>query len=73
MSSLFGVLPALRVSGALVIIIPTSGNFSFNYNKNLAYGYINSELSKEKSHLEYQLRKMREELNSLIDKADKKK
>ncbi len=25
----------------------TSGNFSFNYNKNLAYGYINSELSKE--------------------------
>ena len=25
----------------------TSGNFSFNYNKNLAYGYINSVLSKE--------------------------
>ena len=25
----------------------TSGNFSFNYNKNLAYGYINSEFSNE--------------------------
>ena len=25
----------------------TSGNFSFNYNKNLAFGYVNSELSKE--------------------------
>ncbi len=25
----------------------TSGNFSFNYNKNLAFGYINSNLSKE--------------------------
>ena len=25
----------------------TSGNYSFNYNKNLAFGYINSELSKE--------------------------
>ena len=25
----------------------TSGNFSFNFNKNLAFGYINSELSKE--------------------------
>ena len=25
----------------------TSGNFSFNYNKNLAFGYINSKLSKE--------------------------
>ena len=26
----------------------TSGNFSFNYNKNLVFGYINSEFSKEK-------------------------
>ncbi len=25
----------------------TSGNYSFNYNKNLAFGYVNSELSKE--------------------------
>ena len=25
----------------------TSCNFSFNYNKNLAFGYVNSELSKE--------------------------
>tara|TARA_B100000686_G_C16020665_1_gene585791 strand:- start:306 stop:572 length:267 start_codon:yes stop_codon:yes gene_type:complete len=25
----------------------TSGNYSFNYNKNISYGYINSELSKE--------------------------
>ena len=25
----------------------TSGNFSFNFNKNLAFGYINSELSNE--------------------------
>jgi 4-methylaminobutanoate oxidase (formaldehyde-forming) len=25
----------------------TSGNYSFNYNKNLSFGYINSELSKE--------------------------
>jgi len=25
----------------------TSGNFSFNYNKNLAFGYVNSALSKE--------------------------
>ena len=25
----------------------TSGNYSFNYNKNIAFGYINSELSKE--------------------------
>ena len=25
----------------------TSGNFSFNYNKNLAFGYVNSELVKE--------------------------
>ncbi len=25
----------------------TSGNYSFNYNKNMAFGYINSELSKE--------------------------
>ena len=25
----------------------TSGNFSFNFNKNLAFGYVNSELSKE--------------------------
>ena len=25
----------------------TSGNYSFNYNKNLAYGYINSEFSNE--------------------------
>ena len=26
----------------------TSGNFSFNYNKNLSFGYVNSELSNEK-------------------------
>ena len=25
----------------------TSGNFSFNYNKNLAFGYINSKFSKD--------------------------
>ena len=25
----------------------TSGNYSFNYNKNLSFGYINSELSNE--------------------------
>ena len=25
----------------------TSGNYSFNYNKNMAFGYINSTLSKE--------------------------
>ena len=25
----------------------TSGNFSFNFNKNIAFGYINSDLSKE--------------------------
>jgi len=25
----------------------TSGNFSFNYNKNLAFGYVDSKLSKE--------------------------
>ena len=25
----------------------TSGNYSFNYSKNLSYGYINSELSNE--------------------------
>jgi glycine cleavage system aminomethyltransferase T len=25
----------------------TSGNFSFNYNKNLAFGYINTGLSKQ--------------------------
>ena len=25
----------------------TSGNYSFNYNKNISYGYINSELSRE--------------------------
>ena len=30
-----------------IIGITTSGNFSFNFNKNLAFGYINSELSKE--------------------------
>jgi len=33
--------------GSDIIGRTTSGNFSFNYNKNLAYGYINSELSKE--------------------------
>ena len=26
----------------------TSGNFSFNYNKNLSFGYVNCELSNEK-------------------------
>jgi len=26
----------------------TSGNYSFNYNKNLSFGYVNSELSNEK-------------------------
>ena len=25
----------------------TSGNYSFNYNKNLSYGYINTNLSNE--------------------------
>ena len=25
----------------------TSGNYSFNYNKNLSFGYINSKLSNE--------------------------
>ena len=25
----------------------TSGNYSFNYNKNLSFGYINSELTNE--------------------------
>ena len=25
----------------------TSGNYSFNYNKNLSFGYINSEFSNE--------------------------
>ena len=25
----------------------TSGNYSFNYNKNLSFGYVNSELSNE--------------------------
>ena len=25
----------------------TSGNFSFNYNKNLAFGYVNTELTKQ--------------------------
>jgi 4-methylaminobutanoate oxidase (formaldehyde-forming) len=25
----------------------TSGNYSFNYNKNLSFGYINSQLSNE--------------------------
>ncbi len=25
----------------------TSGNFSFNYNKNLSFGYINTDLSNE--------------------------
>ena len=31
----------------IIIGRTTSGNFSFNYNKNLAFGYVNSELSKK--------------------------
>ncbi len=34
-------------SGKNIIGRTTSGNFSFNFNKNLAFGYINSEYSKE--------------------------
>ena len=30
-----------------IIGVTTSGNFSFNYNKNLSFGYINSDLSNE--------------------------
>ena len=34
-------------SGKNIIGRTTSGNFSFNFNKNLAFGYINSEYSKK--------------------------
>jgi 4-methylaminobutanoate oxidase (formaldehyde-forming) len=30
-----------------IIGVTTSGNFSFNYNKNLSFGYIKSDLSNE--------------------------
>ena len=40
----------------------TSGNFSFNFNKNIAFGYVNSslsyeELSKEKIYIEVEKKK----------------
>ena len=30
-----------------IIGVTTSGNYSFNYSKNLSFGYINSDLSNE--------------------------
>ena len=33
----------------------------------------NSELQKEKSNLEYQLRKVRDDISTMVDKADRKK
>ena len=30
-----------------IIGVTTSGNFSFNYNKNISFGYINNDLSNE--------------------------
>jgi 4-methylaminobutanoate oxidase (formaldehyde-forming) len=45
----------------------TSGNFSFNYNKNLSFGYINSdlsneELSKENLYIEIEKKKYSAEI-----------
>ena len=31
-----------------IIGVTTSGNYSFNYKKNLSFGYINSNISNEK-------------------------
>jgi F0F1-type ATP synthase membrane subunit b/b' len=33
----------------------------------------NSELQKEKSNLDYQLRKVRDDISTMVDKADRKK
>ena len=53
----------------------TSGNYSFNYNKNLSFGYVNSEYSNEeltKMNLYIEVAKQkypaRVEINPLKDK-----
>ena len=44
-------------SGKNIIGRTTSGNFSFNFNKNLAFGYINSEHLKENLSIEVEKKK----------------
>ena len=57
----------------------TSGNFSFNYNKNLSFGYIKSELtneeiSKKKLYIEVEKKKYTAELQlKPLKKSDFKK
>ena len=47
----------------------TSGNYSFNYKKNLAFGYINYEISKDKIQIEVEKKyyEAKIENNSLHD------
>ena len=57
----------------------TSGNFSFNYNKNLSFGYIkskltNEEISKKKLYIEVEKKKyIAELLLKPLKKSDFKK
>ena len=47
----------------------TSGNFSFNFNKNLSFGYINSELSDNeisKKNLYIEIEKRKYDANLLL-------
>ncbi len=53
----------------------TSGNYSFNYNKNLAFGYINSQLSKEdllKENLFIEVEKEKYSASILLDPLNNK-
>ena len=52
-----------------IIGVTTSGNFSFNFNKNLSFGYINSDLSDEQLnevglYIEIEKKKYQAELHS---------
>jgi 4-methylaminobutanoate oxidase (formaldehyde-forming) len=52
-----------------IIGVTTSGNFSFNFNKNLSFGYINSDLSDEQLnevglYVEIEKKKYQAELHS---------
>jgi 4-methylaminobutanoate oxidase (formaldehyde-forming) len=52
-----------------IIGVTTSGNFSFNFNKNLSFGYINSDLSDKQLnelglYIEIEKKKYQAELHS---------
>ena len=47
----------------------TSGNYSFNYNKNLSFGYINSDISNEmllNKNLYIEIEKKKYEANLIL-------